>query len=61
MGLSEGPKMIKKCDELHRLLERRGWRDGMDMQYLRAPGGRHNEDAWATRVDPFLRFLFPVK
>jgi predicted alpha/beta superfamily hydrolase len=61
MGLSEGPMMIKRCDELHRLLERRGWRDGIDMQYLRVPGGRHSEDAWAKRVDPFLRFLFPAK
>lgn len=61
MGLSEGPAMIKKCDELHRLLERRGWRGGTDMQYLRVPGARHNEDAWAKRVDPFLRFLFPTK
>ena len=61
MGLGEGPVMIKKCDELHRLLERRGWRDGIEMQYLRAPGARHNEDAWAKRVDPFLRFLFPAK
>jgi enterochelin esterase-like enzyme len=61
MGLSEGPAMISKCDELHRLLERRGWRKGIDMRYLRVPGGRHNEDAWAKRVDPFLRFLFPAK
>ncbi|MGA9720509.1 MAG: alpha/beta hydrolase-fold protein [Acidobacteriaceae bacterium] len=61
MGLSEGPTMIEKCDALHRLLERRGWHDGKDMQYLRVPGGRHNEDAWAKRVDPFLRFLFPAK
>jgi predicted alpha/beta superfamily hydrolase len=61
MGLSEGPGMIKKCDELHRLLERRGWHDGGDMQYLRVPGGGHNEDAWAKRVDPFLRFLFPAE
>jgi hypothetical protein len=30
------------------------------MQYLRVPGGRHNEDSWAKRVDPFLRFLFPA-
>jgi enterochelin esterase-like enzyme len=53
--------MIKKCDELHRLLERRGWREGIEMKYLRVPGGRHSEDAWAKRVDPFLRFLFPAK
>lgn len=61
MGLAEGPAMIKKCDELHRLLERRGWRGGVDMKYLRVPGARHNEDAWAKRVDPFLRFLFPAR
>jgi predicted alpha/beta superfamily hydrolase len=61
MGLGEGPTMIKRCDELHRLLERRGWRNGNDIEYLRVPGGRHNEDAWAKRVDPFLRFLFPAK
>lgn len=61
MGLAEGPTMIRKCDELHRLLERRGWREGTAMKYLRVPDGRHNEDAWAQRVDPFLRFLFPAK
>lgn len=61
IGLSEGPAMIKRCDELHRLLERRGWRSGKEMRYLRVSGGRHNEDAWAKRVDPFLRFLFPAK
>ena len=61
VGLGEGPVMIKKCDELHRLLERRGWRKGTEMRYLRVPGARHNEDAWAKRVDPLLRFLFPVK
>jgi predicted alpha/beta superfamily hydrolase len=61
IGLGEGPAMIKKCDELHRLLQRRGWRDGVDMRYLRVPGARHNEDAWAKRVDPFLRFLFPAR
>jgi predicted alpha/beta superfamily hydrolase len=60
IGLFEGPTMINKCDQLHRLLERRGWREGIDMQYLRVPGGRHNEEAWAQRVDPFLRFLFPA-
>lgn len=61
VGLSEGPVMIKRCDELHRLLERRGWRDGKEMRYMRVSGGRHNEDAWAKRVEPFLKFLFPAK
>ena len=60
MGLAEGPNMVERCDTLHRLLVRRGWRDGVDMQYLRVPEGRHDEAAWALRVDPFLRFLFPA-
>lgn len=59
-GLAEGTNMVERCDTLHRLLVRRGWRDGVDMQYLRVPGGLHNEAAWAQRVDPFLRFLFPA-
>jgi len=61
MGLAEGPSMIAKCDELNRLLERRHWRPGVDITYMRVPGARHDEDAWAQRVDPFLRFLFPAK
>jgi len=61
MGLAEGPMMIRRADELHRLLERRGWREGKDMTYLRAPGATHSEDAWAKRVEPFLRFLFPPR
>ena len=34
---------------------------GIETQYLRAPGARHTEDAWAKRVEPFLRFLFPAQ
>lgn len=60
VGLAEGPKMVERCDALHRLLLRRGWRDGEDLQYLRVPDGRHDELAWAQRVEPFLRFLFPA-
>jgi predicted alpha/beta superfamily hydrolase len=61
MGLAEGPRMVAKCDELARLLERRGWRYGVDLTYMRVPDARHEEAAWARRVDPFLRFLFPAQ
>lgn len=61
MGLAEGPSMVAKCDELARLLERRGWRYGVDLTYTRVPDARHEEAAWARRVDPFLRFLFPPR
>ena len=60
MGLAEGPTMVERCDALHRLLLRRGWREGVDLRYLRVPDGKHDELAWAERVEPFLRFLFPA-
>jgi predicted alpha/beta superfamily hydrolase len=39
----------------------KGWKAGRDLRYLEAEGAEHNERAWAQRVDPMLRFLFPRK
>jgi enterochelin esterase-like enzyme len=61
IGLAEGATMVERCDALHRLLVRRGWREGVDLRYLRVPDGKHDELAWAERVEPFLRFLFPAE
>jgi predicted alpha/beta superfamily hydrolase len=41
-----------------RLVEK-GWRLHDDLNYLEAQGADHSEGAWAARVDPVLRFLFP--
>ncbi|HEY2738739.1 MAG TPA: alpha/beta hydrolase-fold protein [Thermoanaerobaculia bacterium] len=60
MGTAEGPRHLRDTDSLHRRLLQNGWRDGLDLQYLRVPGGQHNEDAWAARFDQVLRFLFPA-
>jgi predicted alpha/beta superfamily hydrolase len=43
---------------LNRLLEK-GWKLQKDIQYMEAQGGDHSEAAWAARVEPALRFLFP--
>jgi predicted alpha/beta superfamily hydrolase len=40
-------------------LVEKGWRLYDDLQYTEVEGGDHNESAWAARVDPALRFLFP--
>jgi predicted alpha/beta superfamily hydrolase len=40
-------------------LVERGWRLHDDLQYTEAEGAGHTESAWAARVDPMLRFLFP--
>ena len=43
------------CD---RLVEK-GWRLHDDLHFLEVEGAGHSEAAWAARVDPALRFLFP--
>jgi len=37
----------------------KGWRLGIDLSYLEVKGANHSEGAWAARVEPALRFLFP--
>jgi len=43
-----------------RLLEK-GWRLHDDLHYLEVEGADHSEGAWAARLDPVLRFLFPPR
>ena len=43
-----------------RLVEK-GWKLYDDLQYLEIEGADHSEGAWAIRVDPALRFLFPYQ
>jgi predicted alpha/beta superfamily hydrolase len=40
------------------LLEK-GWQLDVDLSYLEVKGAGHSEAAWAARVEPALRFLFP--
>lgn len=37
----------------------KGWKQGQDLKYFEAVGAEHNERAWAERVGPMLRFLYP--
>jgi enterochelin esterase-like enzyme len=59
-GDAEAKRMISDTDLLHRRLLAHGWRDDLDLNYERVPGGTHDEAAWALRVGPMLRFLFPA-
>ena len=45
--------------ELRDRLVEKGWKLFADLQYLEVEGADHSEGAWAARVDPALRFLFP--
>jgi predicted alpha/beta superfamily hydrolase len=53
-------RMLKGTRLLHRMLVRKGWQDGVDLQYLEAEGALHDERAWGHRTGLFLRFLFPA-
>lgn len=60
IGEAEGRKAVTDADLLARRLRTKGWRAGVDMSYERVAGGTHDEAAWAQRVRPMLRFLFPA-
>ena len=40
-------------------LVEKGWHLYDDLQYTEVEGADHSESAWAARVDPMLRYLFP--
>ena len=44
---------------LNDTLRKKGWKPGKDLSYFEAEGAEHNETAWAARVEPILKFLFP--
>ncbi|MEY2486004.1 MAG: hypothetical protein QOH39_1652 [Verrucomicrobiota bacterium] len=49
----------ERAGALRDALVERGWKLFDDLQYLEVQGGEHTEAAWAARVDPALRYLFP--
>jgi predicted alpha/beta superfamily hydrolase len=49
----------ERARELRDGLIEKGWRLHDDLQYLEVEDADHSEGAWAPRVDPALRFLFP--
>ena len=60
IGTGEGGKTVRDARALRDELVKAGWVLGSDLIYSEIPDAGHNEAAWAARVDPFLRFLFPA-
>jgi len=58
-GTAEAQSVIPDVRALRDLLLQKGWRVDTDLAYMEAEGARHDERAWAARVAPMLRFLFP--
>jgi predicted alpha/beta superfamily hydrolase len=51
----------EQARELRSRLTEKSWRLHRDLQYMEADGADHSEAAWARRVEPALRFLFPSR
>jgi predicted alpha/beta superfamily hydrolase len=61
IGTDEGKKTVLDARALRNELVRAGWVIGDDLQYSEIPDAGHNEAAWASRVGPFLKYLFPPR
>src|SRR5512135_2427255 len=51
---------IQDTTELMDELERKGFRRGLDMIYVQAEGGEHNQRTWGFTLPYFLRWTFPT-
>lgn len=60
-GGSEGAGAAEDARELRDALIAKGWRLGINLAWMEDAGGTHDEDAWARRVEPILRFLYPPR
>jgi len=61
IGTNESQRALPDARLLKEALERKGWREGIDLGYMEAEGAEHSEWAWAERVAPMLKFLFPAQ
>lgn len=60
-GDGEGPGVssaVSDARELAVWLEQAGLKRGVGYEYLEIEGGRHNEAAWAGRIDRILTYLY---
>lgn len=61
IGTDEGRDMLYGARQLKSALLAKGWKLEKNLAYLEAKGAAHNEQAWAERVAPMMKFLFPAK
>jgi predicted alpha/beta superfamily hydrolase len=60
IGTKESARAVPDARALRDGLVKKGWQLGQDLAYFEAEGGEHTESAWAIRVAPMLKFLFPA-
>jgi predicted alpha/beta superfamily hydrolase len=60
IGTQESTRAVPDARALRDGLIKKGWQLGQDLTYFEAEGAEHTESAWADRVAPMLKFLFPA-
>ena len=58
-GTQESAHEIDDMRKLRDALVHRGWQEGHDLLYGEIQGGKHDEAAWALRVDPISAISLP--
>jgi predicted alpha/beta superfamily hydrolase len=58
IGDQEGKEALDGVRTLHKLLQEKGWKTGLTLQYIEAPNAAHSESAWAERLEPMLMFMY---
>jgi predicted alpha/beta superfamily hydrolase len=61
IGTKESTQAVPDARALRDWLVRKGWQLGENLAYFEAEDAEHTESAWAQRVGPMLKFLFPRK
>jgi predicted alpha/beta superfamily hydrolase len=59
IGTKEGSGVVDDAKELRNALVKKGWALESDLTYFEAKGGSHNEESFAQRAEPMLKYLFP--
>jgi predicted alpha/beta superfamily hydrolase len=52
---------LEESEAFRQALVKQGYREGSDLLFLADPGGRHNEQSWASRVHVALAWFFGRK
>lgn len=61
IGTDESKNAERDARSLLDVLVQKGWREGRDLAFYVDPGAKHNEAAWAGRIDSILTYLFPAR
>jgi predicted alpha/beta superfamily hydrolase len=61
IGTKESTQAVPDVRTLRDRLVKKGWQLGKNLAYFEAADAEHAESAWAQRVGPMLKFLFPSK